>query len=702
MSLGSYLASVGLCLLAGTALIAGAVAMRRAVLQGWTGAPARLVEAVMSIAAVLVTAELLGTFGALYRWSIVAALVVVGLLGMWAAGRLPSPHVASALPPPPALSRVSLAAGFAVATLVVGQWAGFTLESLHHGMLNVDTLWYHLPFAARFAETHSITALHFTMTEPLSATGTLTSQLTQSTIGVPTFYPANSSLLHAVGMLIARGDFFSPVVNIAFLLLGLLAAWCIGRPFGAAGEALAGSALLLTVPAMLTTQPGQGTNDVVVAALLLAAAALLVNGGIDAPAPVALAGLAAGLALGAKLNMLAPLGVLTIGLLVARGNRLVRLGAWLGGLVATGGYWFVRNFADAGSPIPYLHLPLLPRPDLPLTNHYAYPAIRYITDQNVWRSVFRPQLHAQFGPAWWILLGLAIAGAGLAVLRGRTVVRLLGLTALGAVIAFPFTPLTGAGPRGYPYLFAYTLRYLVPALALGVILLTSMLRGSARLAAMGAVVVVFVITETAAPWPHGLTAQGIAIAIAVLAIGVALARFRPRLRGRGRAWAVATALLVVVVVVAGAHEASVYRTGRYADRSLPLGPEMAWASEQRHVRVALAGFFVQFPFYGRDLSNHVQVVGRRGAHGAYFPIRSCAEWRRALAAGRYEYVITASPNVQMYGAAALRRLHPPEPPEAAWTRTMPGSVTLMHTLGGVSLFRVGATADTRACPAARQ
>jgi Dolichyl-phosphate-mannose-protein mannosyltransferase len=693
---GSYFATVGLCLLAGGALVAGAVPMRRALLPGWEGPPARLAEAVMSIATVLVVAELLGTFGALYRWSIVTALVAVGVLGVVAAGRLPSPRRHAAPAAPPASSHLALAAGFAIATVVVGQWAGFTLESLHHGMRGVDTLWYHLPFGARFAETHSITALHFTMTEPLSATGPLTSQLTQSTIGVPTFYPANSSLLHAVGMLIAHGDFLSPLINFAFLLLGLLAAWCTGRPFGAPGEALAGGALLLTVPAILTTQPGEGTNDVVVVALLLCAAALLANGGIDAPAPVALAGLAAGLALGSKLNMLAPLAVLTIGLLVARGDRVPRIGAWLGGLVATGGYWFVRNLADAGSPIPYLHVPLLPRPDLPLTNNYAYPAVRYITDLDVWRNVFRPQLHAGFGPVWWALLALSVAGMALAVIRGTTVVRLLGLTALVAIVAFPFTPLTGAGPPGYPYLFAYTLRYLVPALALGVILLTSVLRGRARLAALVAVAVAFVITETAAPWPRDLTAQGLAIAGAAVATAAALAWFRPRLGDPRKAWAVAAAL-AAVVVVAGAHEASVYRTGRYADRSVPLGPEMAWASEQRHARVALAGFFVQYPFYGRDLSNHVQVVGRSGAHGAYFPIRSCTEWRRALAAGRYRYVITAPPAVQMYGAAALRRVRSTEPPEAAWTRSLPGSVTLMRSLGGVSLFRLGPTVDGRGC-----
>src|SRR3954453_515843 len=136
--------------------------MRRALLPGWGGPPARPAEAVMSLATVLVVAEVLGTFGALYRWSIVAALVAAGLLGVWGAGRLPAPERRAAPAAPPDSSRLALAAGFAIATVVVGQWAGFTLESLHHGMLNVDTLWYHLPFGARFAETHSITALHFT------------------------------------------------------------------------------------------------------------------------------------------------------------------------------------------------------------------------------------------------------------------------------------------------------------------------------------------------------------------------------------------------------------------------------------------------------------------------------------------------------------------------------------------------------------
>src|SRR3954468_17197965 len=101
--------------------------MRRALLPGWAGPPARLAEAVMSIATVLVAAEILGTFGALYRWSIVAALVAVGVLGVWVAGRLPSPQRRAALTAPPASSRLALGAGFAIATVVVGQWAGFTL-----------------------------------------------------------------------------------------------------------------------------------------------------------------------------------------------------------------------------------------------------------------------------------------------------------------------------------------------------------------------------------------------------------------------------------------------------------------------------------------------------------------------------------------------------------------------------------------------
>ena len=52
------------------------------------------------------------------------------------------------------------------------------------------------------------------------------------------YYPANSELLHAIGMVAFGNDLLSPVLNFGWMGLALLAAWCIGRPFGLAAATL--------------------------------------------------------------------------------------------------------------------------------------------------------------------------------------------------------------------------------------------------------------------------------------------------------------------------------------------------------------------------------------------------------------------------------------------------------------------------------
>ena len=54
----------------------------------------------------------------------------------------------------------------------------------------------------------------------------------------------------------------------------------------------------------------------------------------------------------------------------------------------------------------------------------------------------------------------------------------------------------------------------------------------------------------------------------------------------------------------------------------------------------MRGVFNQYPFYGTDLSNHVQWLGVKGPDGAYERIPNCAEWRQALADGGYTHVVT--------------------------------------------------------------
>ena len=84
-------------------------------------------------------------------------------------------------------------------------------------MLTFDTLWYHGPFAARIAEEGSVWGMHFT--DPLYLNW---------------FYPENSELHHGAGIALFGRDLFSPLVNFGWLGVALLAAWCIGRPYGVA------------------------------------------------------------------------------------------------------------------------------------------------------------------------------------------------------------------------------------------------------------------------------------------------------------------------------------------------------------------------------------------------------------------------------------------------------------------------------------
>ncbi len=217
--------------------------------------------------------------------------MVLIAVGAAALGREEGPVETLAAGP---LNRWLAAGAIAAAVLVAAHWATGVQASWANGMSGFDTMWYHAPFAARFAAEGSINALHFTDPEYLHW-----------------FYPQNSELLHAAGILLFDHDLLSPLLNLGWLGLALLAAWCIGRPYGAAPLALLAVAVVLDTNTMVPREPGNAANDIGPIALLLASAAILVTGTRGRPAatgPLIVAGLAAGLALGTKLTMGAAVG----------------------------------------------------------------------------------------------------------------------------------------------------------------------------------------------------------------------------------------------------------------------------------------------------------------------------------------------------------------------------------------------------------
>jgi hypothetical protein len=89
----------------------------------------------------------------------------------------------------------------------------------------------------------------------------------------------------------------------------------------------------------------------------------------------------------------------------------------------------------------------------------------------------------------------------------------------------------------------------------------------------------------------------------------------------------------------------------------------------QHARIALVGTlgaFFAYPLLGIEDSNDVAYVGHHGPHGSFTPITNCREWRRALNAGHYRYVVTTAPRDVWTPALSFS-------PEGDWTRNDPAA-----------------------------
>ena len=555
LGLGSYVLGALALVAVGASVGFTAYRLRQRLLPAWQGAPARLVEAVVGIALLVWLGEILGTLNLFYDWALVASSLLLTGVAAW--GLRPSPQETPPLPgggaaggtsPEDALATagaggspavtgpagptaVAWLVTVAVIGLVFAHWGLTTKDALDRGIFNFDSLWYHMPFAVDMAQSHSTTGLHYT-----------------ETVFTNWFYPQNSELLHATGILLTHRDTLSLFINFAFLGLSFLAAWCIGRPYGRGHLTVVAAAIVLECHTLVVREPGAAKNDLVAAALLLAAVAILVNawsrhrregtllpgggaaggtspedalatagaGGspaVTGPAgpatlvwPIAAAGLATGLAVGTKSTAVAMAAALTLAViaLAPAGRRRVTFGWWFVPALLGGGYWYLRNLIAAGNPLPQatsLGPVSLPHPVRLQEGRPDFGIVHYATDTGVWRHYFEPGLHQAFGSLWPLVIAAAIAGGLLALIRGQDrVLRWAGAVALFGLLAYAFTPLSAAGAEGAPVGFGINIRYAIPPLLLGLTLLPlapSRLRGWREWIFLGVLLAVLVITNRA-------------------------------------------------------------------------------------------------------------------------------------------------------------------------------------------------------------
>jgi len=710
VDLGGYLVGVVQLALVAGPLAFSAFKLRRRLLPTWTGAPARLVESITAIALLVWLSEILGTVGLFYAGTLIAASLLLGL-SLWF---LPGGGADLGDHPEQLLQRrdggtksVTGPAGpdgwsLVVMTLVIAatvfSWGVTAQHAWDRGVFNFDSLWYHLPFAVDMVQTHSVVGIHHV-----------------ETVFTNWFYPQNSELLHAVGILLTGRDTLSLFLNFGWLAVAFLAAYCVGRPYGRGAVTVIAAAVLLECHTLVVRDPGAAKNDLMAAALLLASIAILLEAwaqrrdGWERWA-LAAAGLAAGLAAGTRVTGLAMAGALTVAVVVLApgGRRWAAAGWWFLAALAGGAFWYLRNLVVAGNPIPEVEKlgPVsLPHPERLQEGRPDFAIVHYATDTGVWREYFAPGLHEAFGTLWPLVVFGAVAAALLAAVRGRDrIVRWVGAVALLGALAYLFTPLSAAGAEGEPVGFGINIRYVIPALLAGIVLLPldRWFDGSRRQwALMAALVLVFLATNRPDDALHD---KGRVFALLLVVLVVLLPALLLHLRGRGVEaipLVAAGAAFVLCLAAIGYPLQRHYLEQRFvndgaAEERIPgmhLDGAYRWARGVEDSRIGLVGTtagFAGYGFYGTDLSNRVRYLGEDGPHGAFNAIPTCAGFRTAVNEADLDYLVTAP---------FLNFLHPGDPipsPEARWLRGEEAVRPVVRS-GPVTVWKLRGELDPSAC-----
>jgi len=294
----------------------------------------------------------------------------------------------------------------------------------------------------------------------------------------------------------------------------------------------------------------------------------------------------------------------------------------------------------------------------------GHTVLGYLGDGSVWSDWFLPGLHHGLTIIWPLLVTAALAGLVLGLARGENpALRVVALAGFAAALAWLIAPTSASGPEGMPRGFQSGLRYLAPALVVGLALLPTVLPGRLR-------------DERLGRPPNGR----------ILEVPRSLAR---HLSGRGISKALAVILALVATLAIGYPIQRHYLRDRYANPTFTapgLDAAFKWARSISDARIATTGTR-QYPLFGTDLSNRVQYVGEKRSHGGFVAPTTCRQWRRLLSAGEYDYVVATRDR--------LESDRPPYPRTAAWTAG-PWAGPIL-SIPPTKVYKLNAPLDPSAC-----
>lgn len=639
---GGYLAASSLVLL--FVLLIGWAAERLRTASNLRGGTALSLLAWVTISLALSTGLglVLGTLGWFGRWQLIGGAALICILSEAIWRRLGNGR-SSALPDRIGFDRWAMAAG----AFVLFAWLGGLKFGWDAGLIGFDTLSYHMPIALSFAFEDGLR--HYTFVD--------VSYLHH-------FYPAGSELLHGIGLALVGRDLLSVFVNLGYAMIALLAAWCLGFRLGSARIGLMAITPLMLSGIMLRQQAGSASSDVAAVALVLTAfafAAMALDAGSrpsggSSTAWLTAAGVAAGLAIGTKLTAGVPIAVMTAWV-VFTGIRVpsVRRGMWgfLVGLILLGLPWELRNLILAGNPLPFIHGfgPIhLPTPSRGFEGRAPFSVAHYLAhpSQSALADYFLPGLRKSLGWGWPVILLISAFGAVNLLAKGPSRNRMIGAAALLGAISYLFTPFSAAGPDGFPVGFEWNIRYLAPAMVLGLV-------GSAA-------------------WAGDLDPRGRVyrwLPVLLLALGLITSATSPVLylwKTLDPAWvggALLLSTLAVVLlrkyprkaipIVVAAFAIALFSIGladraRYLER--PTGEAPSYFSGDLHmqaeaasldgVRVGFTGQLAalsQYHLRGSDLGTDATYLGVRQPHGGFRAVRSCRELEGIIRDQGIEFVI---------------------------------------------------------------
>jgi len=599
----------GVALSAGVALLAAQTAAvidlsYRVARRWWPGDRLGTATAtiLLSMVAVIVLLEVLGTAGLLDEVFVGAAVVVA-----WLGAR----RLTRAMPPPPAMEgrshapRVWIAVPAICLLWLLTAWA---LTALAHPRPEFDVVAGHLPVAVQWLQAGSTRIMPYV-----------------SPVSIEARYPGNSELLALWLMLPVHRDFLVQLASLPGTALTACAVALAARELGARPVAGYACALLVpTLPAALRILVGTNMEDMTLAGGVAAAAAFTaVAARRPSGAALFCVGLAAGLAVGTRYaGLLATPAVLALALVVvARGARapagIVRGVGWIaaGGLL-TGAYWYLRNLWLTGDPVfpqsvPWHHVQLAETALFPYLASYLQlgwaPADWARAAGDAWTSQ---------GPVFILLVVAPLLPLATATWRReRDWVRWLWALAPLATLMLGFVALPGSAGfridgRLDPGTQLLTLRYAIAVLPVSAVALAVEVsrldpQVCARLCAAGMAVVAAVsATMTVVPTSPARTLGLATAALALLVVGTAVAavwlRPRPRVTALG-------ALALVLLAAPAAPRWATHYDGLRAAAGMPV-VDAATRLGPADGSVAVAGFCEIYGLYGADLRRRVEYL----------------------------------------------------------------------------------------------